>query len=51
MKKAITFFLIACCLLPLAGCTPILLLFAILIPYLCFRNLEKHSIVERLRME
>ena len=38
-------------LLPLAGCTPILLLFAILIPYLCFRNLEKHSIVERLRME
>lgn len=37
--------------LPLAACTPILLLFAILIPYLCFRNLEKHSIVERLRME
>ena len=38
-------------LLPLAACTPILLAFAILIPYLCFRNLEKHSIVERLRME
>ena len=38
-------------LLPLAVCTPILLVFAVLIPYLCFRNLEKHSIVERLRME
>ena len=38
-------------LLPLAVCTPILLFFAVLIPYLCFRNLEKHSIVERLRME
>ena len=38
-------------LLPLAVCTPILLAFAILIPYRCFRNLEKHSIVERLRME
>lgn len=38
-------------LLPLAACTPILLVFAILIPYLCFRNLETHSIVERLRME
>ena len=38
-------------LLPLVACTPILLVFAILIPYLCFRNLEKHSIVERLRME
>ena len=38
-------------LLPLAVCTPILLVFAILIPYLCFRNLETHSIVERLRME
>ena len=38
-------------LLPLAICTLILLIFAILIPYLCFRNLETHSIVERLRME
>ena len=23
----------------------------VVIPYLCFRNLEKHSVVERLRME
>ena len=38
-------------LLPLVICTPILLFFAVLIPYLCFRNLEKQSIVERLRME
>lgn len=38
-------------LLPLLICTPILLLFAVLIPCICFRNLEKHSIVERLRME
>ena len=38
-------------LLPLVLCTPVLLIFAVLIPYLCFRNLEKHSIVERLRME
>lgn len=38
-------------LLPLVICTPLLLLFAVLIPYLCFRNLEKQSIVERLRME
>ena len=37
--------------LPLVICTPILLLFAVLIPHLCFRNLEQHSIVERLRME
>lgn len=36
-------------LLPLAACTPLLLLFAWLIPYLCFRNLEKDSLVERLR--
>lgn len=36
-------------LLPLMICTPILLLFAILIPYICFRNLEKQSIVERLK--
>lgn len=38
-------------LLPLVICTPVLLLFAVLIPHLCFRNLEQHSIVERLRME
>lgn len=36
-------------LLPLVACTPVLLLFAVLIPYLCFRSLDKHSIVERLR--
>ncbi|HBA49672.1 MAG TPA: hypothetical protein DCZ91_18115 [Lachnospiraceae bacterium] len=36
-------------LLPLAICTPIMIAFAILIPYLCFKNLEKQSIVERLR--
>ena len=36
-------------LLPLAGCTPVLLGLALLIPYLCFRNLEKQSVVERLR--
>lgn len=38
-------------LFPLMICTPILLVFAVLIPYLCFKNLEKYSIVERLRME
>ncbi len=38
-------------LLPLGICTPILLVFAVLIPFLCFKNLEKQSIVERLRME
>jgi len=36
-------------LLPLIICTPILIVFAILIPYLCFKNIEKQSIVERLR--
>lgn len=36
-------------LLPLVICTPVLIVFAILIPYLCFKNLEKQSIVERLR--
>ena len=36
-------------LLPLAICTPILLVFAIVIPYICFKNLEKQSLVERLR--
>lgn len=38
-------------LLPLHLCTPIVLLFAVLLPYLCFKNLEKQSIVERLRMD
>ena len=38
-------------LLPLAICTPILIGLAVLIPYLCFKNLEKQSIVERLRVE
>ncbi len=37
-------------LLPLVLCTPVLLAFALLIPYLCFRNIEKVSLVERLRM-
>lgn len=37
-------------LMPLVLCTPILLLFAVLVPLACFRNLEKDSIVERLRM-
>ena len=36
-------------LLPLAICTPVLIVLAIGIPYLCFKNLEKQSIVERLR--
>lgn len=38
-------------LMPLMICTPILLAFAVLIPFLCFKNLEKQSIVERLRIE
>lgn len=36
-------------LLPLVCCSPALIVLAVLIPYLCFRNLEKHSVVERLR--
>lgn len=36
-------------LLPLVGCTPVLIMSAVLIPYLCFKNLERQSIVERLR--
>ena len=36
-------------LLPLVICTPILLVFAVLIPVCCFKNIEKQSIVERLR--
>lgn len=38
-------------LMPLGVCTPLLLVLAVVTPYLCFRNLEKHSVVERLRME
>lgn len=37
-------------LLPLVICTPVLILFAVIVPYLCFRNLEKDSLVERLRV-
>lgn len=37
-------------LMPLMVCTPVLVAFAVFIPYLCFRNLEKQSVVERLRM-
>ena len=36
-------------LLPLYICAPILIAFAIVIPYICFKNLEKQSLVERLR--
>ncbi|MDO4285478.1 MAG: ABC transporter permease [Eubacteriales bacterium] len=36
-------------LLPLLLCAPVLTVFAILLPCLCFRNLEKQTIVERLR--
>ena len=36
-------------LLPLVLCTPLLIAFAVLIPYLCFKNLERDSLVERLR--
>jgi len=35
--------------MPLVICTPILIAFAIFIPYICFKNLEKQSIVEQLR--
>lgn len=38
-------------LLPLGVCTPILLFGAVFIPWLCFKNLEKQSVVERLRRE
>lgn len=36
-------------LMPLVICTPVLIIFAVLIPYICFKNLERQSIVERLR--
>lgn len=36
-------------LFPLVICTPIILIFAILIPIICFRNLDQQSMVERLR--
>ncbi|MBD5452618.1 MAG: ABC transporter permease [Lachnospiraceae bacterium] len=38
-------------LLPLVCCTPVLVILAVLLPYVCFRNLENQSIVERLRAE
>lgn len=38
-------------LFPLLICTPVILALAVLIPYVCFKNLEKQSIVERLRNE
>lgn len=38
-------------LAPLLVCTPLILGFAVLVPFLCFRNLEKQSIVERLRTD
>lgn len=38
-------------LLPLVVCTPILVVFAVGIPYMCFRNLERDSLVVRLRAE
>lgn len=36
-------------LLPLMICTPVLLVFAVMIPHICFKNLKKQSITERLR--
>ena len=36
-------------LFPLVICTPLLVAFAVAVPYFCFRNLEKQSLVERLR--
>ena len=38
-------------LLPLAACTPVLLILAVAVPWLCLRNVEKRSVVERLRTE
>ncbi len=38
-------------LLPLGVCTPILLALALLIPYLCFRNIGKVPLVERITVE
>lgn len=38
-------------LFPLAVCAPALILLAAAVPYVCFRNLEKQSVVERLRTE
>lgn len=35
--------------LPLIMCTPVLLGFAVLIPYICFKNLDRESVTERLR--
>lgn len=38
-------------LMPLLALTPVLLLLAVIIPILCFKNLEEKSLVERLRLE
>lgn len=34
---------------PIIACTPIIIIFSILIPYLCIKNVEKQSIIERIR--
>ena|GEM_PF-4560694 len=36
-------------LLPLIICTPVLIAFAVIIPYICFKKLDKQSVVEQLR--
>lgn len=36
-------------ILPIIACSPVIVLFSALIPYLCFINLDKQSIIERLR--
>ncbi len=36
-------------IMPLVLCTPVLLLFAVIVPCICFKNIEKASLVERLR--
>lgn len=36
-------------ILPIIACTPVIIILSALIPYLCFVNLEKQSIIERLR--
>lgn len=36
-------------ILPIIACSPVIVLFSALIPYVCFANLDKQSIIERLR--
>ncbi len=36
-------------IMPLVLCTPVLLLFAVIVPCICFKNIEKVSLVDRLR--